>query len=378
MKNKGHSRLGIISFVVDKRTSGLFLSNLYFILDNICNGNVVLVGVNVDVIDNNKLSVHSVRYSNESRAIIKAIKFAYLQAFISYQLLKLRDEVDIWFFFGGGELLLMPMLAVKLLRKRSIVTLLGNIKVNSRMQNEIFSKPKLLFKEINLSLAGRIVVYSQILIKEWDLEKYRNKIVIAYEHFLDFSKFKLEKRVSERDNSIGYIGRFSEEKGALNFLKAISILSEEKYEFNFIIGGDGQQYDKIKNYIQKNNLYSEISLVGWIPHDDLPERLSRLKLLVIPSYSEGLPNIMLEAMACGTPVLATPVGSIPDIIKDGETGFLMESNSPECIAANVIRALNHPYLEDIALRARTLVEKEFAFEKTLDLWRDVLVYYDGR
>lgn len=58
---------------------------------------------------------------------------------------------------------------------------------------------------------------------------------------------------------------------------------------------------------------------------------------VLPFYTKELSNIMLEAMACGTPLLATPVGAILDVIRDGETGFIMEDNSPECTARNVMQ-----------------------------------------
>jgi glycosyltransferase involved in cell wall biosynthesis len=81
---------------------------------------------------------------------------------------------------------------------------------------------------------------------------------------------------------------------------------------------------------------------------------------------------MLEAMTCGTPVLATQVGAIPDIIQDGETGFILENNSPECIARNVIRALEHPNLNEIVDDARKVVEKEYTYEAAVEKYRGIL------
>ena len=122
----------------------------------------------------------------------------------------------------------------------------------------------------------------------------------------------------------------------------------------------------------KENLNNKVELTGWIPHDELPDYLNELKLVVLPSCTEGLPNVMLEAMACGTPVLATPAGAVRDTIKDEKTGFIMDYNSPECIAENVTRALKHPDLAMIVGNARALVEQEFTYEAAVKRYRKIL------
>jgi len=139
-----------------------------------------------------------------------------------------------------------------------------------------------------------------------------------------------------------------------------------------LIGGDGPLRSGIENYLAEQNLTDRVTMTGWIPHDDLPDHLNRLRLLIIPSYSEGLPNIMLEAMACGTPVLATPVGAITDIIKEGKTGFIMENNTPACIAEQITRVLTDTNLEKIAAGAKKVVEENFTFESSVKTWKTLL------
>jgi glycosyltransferase involved in cell wall biosynthesis len=162
------------------------------------------------------------------------------------------------------------------------------------------------------------------------------------------------------------------EKGVLNFVEAIPRISKEQDNIKFFLGGNGPLYERIKEELKNNDLSQKVKLVGWIAHDKIADYLNELKMVVLPSYSEGLPTIVLEAMACGTPVLATPVGGVPDMIKDRETGFILENNSPKCIAENIIRALESKNLDEIVINARKLVDENYTYEVAVERYRDIL------
>jgi len=309
----------------------------------------------------------------------RAAKYVTTQLKMSYRLAKIAPAADMVIFFIGGSSLLFPMVTAKLRGKKTILVATASGAVCSR---NIYRKSFVgvgglitygivsVLERLNYRLCDNIVVYSPSLVQEFGLERYKHKISLAHEHFLHFDRFKLQKPLNERTNLVGYIGRLSQEKGILNFMEAIPKVVETRGEATFLIAGDGQLRPQVEEYaVQSSN---KVRFIGWIPHDELPEYLNKLKLLVLPSYTEGLPNIMLEAMACGTPVLATPVGATPDIIKDGETGFIMENNSPECIAGNIVRALDHPSLEQIARNARALVEREFTHEAAVERYKNIL------
>ena len=365
--------IGIATFPLQK-IENIPLSYFIEVIYPISKGIYVITGKrNISSIDNlKKLYIYEIESENGINIIIKIIKHIRLELKISYIVLKLSRNVDLWIFYTGGEMPL-PIIIAKLLSKKRLLVLASSaIAEFKSLKNIPFILISLFLSKISYIFSNKIIIYSSNIIQHWNLEKYRDKISIAHEHFIDFDKFKIKKNFDEKDTLVGYIGRLSEEKGTLNFVKAIPEILEESGETEFLIGGDGQLRDKIEEYLDVASLNDKVKLAGWIPHNNLPDYLNKLKLLVIPSYTEGLPNILLEAMACGTPVLATPVGAIPDVVKDGETGFILEDNSPKCIAKNVVRVLEYPNLDEIVKNARKLVEKGFTHEAAVERYRKIL------
>ena len=309
----------------------------------------------------------------EGSKINRFKNFLSIQIKISWELLKLRKQFKKCLFFIGGDLLLLPSLICKLSNKEILLCFAGSvIETSSKNEDTKLYTPFIkLVSDLIQKLSTKIIIYSPRLIKEWKLEKYKDKIVISHEHFLDITNFKINTPLNER-NLIGYVGRFSEEKGVINFLESIPMILKEFESSKFLIIGNGLLKEKIETYIHEKGLKNHVKVMNWVNHNELPYYLNKLKLLVIPSYTEGLPNIMLEAMACGTPVLATPVGAIPDILKDKETGFIMEKNHPNCIAKSIMRTLEYHDTKKIVNNAFDLVEKEYSFEHTKIKWKKII------
>ena len=335
-------------------------------------------------VTNKKISIKNIKHrSNSKWMFIRIPKFIIMQIKISYHLIKIGNKIDTVFFSVGAVGLFLPMIAAKFMRKKIILIHPGVDAVKKTA--EISYREKLMgmsgriilpivgfLERLSCALSNRIVVFSPNL-TQTALNRYVNKISMnGSRFFVDDNHFKIEKDINSRENVIGYFGHLREIKGVMNFTKAISLLSEESTIAGFVIGGDGPLRDEIEKKIKDAKLEGRVKFTGWISHDKLPQYLNEIKLVVIPSYTEVGPQLLFEAMACGTPVLATPVGVIPDVIKEGETGFIMENNSPERIAENVIRALDYRDLDRIVKNARKLVEKEYTYEAAVERYRKIL------
>jgi len=311
----------------------------------------------------------SFKFTFKRSLLLNLFSYLFLQLRLSFYIF--HNNCDYWFFFIS-ETYILPLITAKILRKKIFLVLGNNLIKEAKIKKYPLLSLFYFIRNLSLFLCNKIIIYSPGLISELKIEKYiGKKICIAPEHFINTNIFRIVKPFGKRKQCVGFIGRFSEEKGVSNLLHAIPLLNFE-HNLTFFIVGEGHLEKEIKEFVKNNDLSCKIKVCNWIKHDKLPLLLNSLKLLILPSYSEGLPNILLESMSCGTPVLATPVGAIPDIIKDGETGFIMEDNSPECIAQNIIRVLNHPGLEQIAQNARALVEREFTFEKAVERYEKIV------
>ena len=351
------------------------LSNLVNLLSRLANKVYVIGGGEAleRLEDKEKVRFLKVTHRISSNALMRIINYVNTQLKILHYVVTVSKEADLFVFFIGGEGLLIPILALKLLRKK-ILLMPGGIanKVYSVRKDPI-SKFMSLLVSINFTLTDTLIVYSHRLVREANLARHQHKIAIAHEHFVDFTKFAIKKKVDERSNLVGYIGRLSEEKGILNLIEAVPFVLKGKADTRFIICGKGSLADRVQNLIKAEGIEAQVRLIGWIAHEDVPQYLNELKMLVLPSFTEGLPNAILEAMACGTPVLATPVGAIPDIIKDGKTGFLLKSNDPEHIADRIVELLGKPeLLKKVSINAYNYVRENFSYEKTLEAWRKIL------
>ncbi|MGB7533085.1 MAG: glycosyltransferase family 4 protein [Halobacteriota archaeon] len=373
--------IALITLPLSHLYPGILLSFIE-ILDPLSNEFFIITGnFPEERISSKNIHIKNIKSSRkESKwALVRVLRYILTQLKLSINLIKISKKIYTVILFLDGPTLVLPMIAAKLLKKKTMIVVTGAASKNVEkfygkkllgMGGYVFSRILHVFERINCMLSDRIVLES--IIHSHGLERYNNKIFPFGARFVDVNLFKIKKSIDERENVIGYIGRFRAEKGVREFVDAIPFILEENKAVNFLMGGDGPLFKEIKDKIDHNKLSDKVELVGWIPHEELPEFLNEIKLLVLPSYTEGMPNIVLEAMACGTPVLATAVGSVPDIIKDGETGFILEDNSPECITKNVIKALEHFDLEGIVKNARRQVEEEFTYEAAVERYGNIL------
>jgi colanic acid/amylovoran biosynthesis glycosyltransferase len=157
------------------------------------------------------------------------------------------------------------------------------------------------------------------------------------------------------DRRLVCVGRLCEQKGQLLLLDAARRLSERGIEFELVMAGDGEMRGELETLIVRYQLQNMVRITGWISSNQVRDEILAARALVLPSFAEGLPVVLMEAMALGRPVISTFVAGIPELIDSGEHGWLIPAGDIEALATAMQICLDTP--------AETLARMGYAARK---------------
>ena len=178
---------------------------------------------------------------------------------------------------------------------------------------------------------------------------------------------ELFKPVSVKDsNLIIWVGRFVPEKGLVYFLRAMRTVVEEHHDVRLVLVGDGPLRTELVKWVNKLGLTGKVDFVGSVGRVEVAELLSKSSIFVFPSLREGLPLSVLEAMACGVPVVGSDIPGVNDVVTHGENGFLVLPKDSKGLAESVLALLDDDELRRrFGEEARKVMVDDYGWDDVL-------------
>jgi len=288
-----------------------------------------------------------------------------------------RDEPVVLFF--GATAYLLPVVFARLLGKTVLIEPRGDVPLTLRIEWErrlpgpvargLAGLVRAL-ERAGFAAADGVVTYTPAMARQLNLDPDDPDVYPTGARHVRTAQFDVAVPFEERERRVGFLGRLDEEK---NVRELASVAASLPPDVTFTFVGDGDLRGWLETRLEDEIAAGRVELRGWVDHDAVPAELNRLRLVVLVSEpTEGLPTAILEALACGTPVLARPVSGVPDVVRDGETGFRLDSTDPEAIESTIRAILDRDDLDTISANGRDLIEREYSFEAAQRRYREIL------
>ena len=211
-----------------------------------------------------------------------------------------------------------------------------------------------------------VVVLAQV-----ELDAYRifvpEQHVVALPNAIDWGPFAQVPTVRSRSEyplRLCYIGAVAREKGLYEALQGVRLANELGVDVRLVVAGEGAEQDRLRRYAAALGITPKVAFIAPVTGAAKIRLLSTSDALLMPSYSEGLPYALLEAMAAGVPVVATPVGAIPDVITHGIHGLIIPPRDGRAIAEVLVRlAGDREQLSWMSRACRKRVRAAFSIER---------------
>jgi len=207
---------------------------------------------------------------------------------------------------------------------------------------EEFDKPEFISIGEKIKQAAFVVAISSFgksQLYRWIDHDLWNKVKVVH-CGLEEAFYNLDIEPATQNRKMVCVGRLCEQKGQLLLVEAAVKLLNEGEDLQLTLAGDGPMRVDIEDLIKKHNLTEKINITGWVSSDRVRQELLDSAVLVLPSFAEGLPVVIMEAMALGRPVITTYIAGIPELVIPGENGWLVPAGSLEALVSTMRQALN--------------------------------------
>lgn len=220
---------------------------------------------------------------------------------------------------------------------------------------------RLLFRsgDVFLAQGPRWELYA---VKAFGFQKQNSYVVpnwTASDEYYTLGAARMEVLRPKTLPTISFVGWLEVEKGVRELMQACAILVESGLKFNCVLAGDGTQKAWIEMFVAQHHLQGIVKLQGWLRGDQLLEHYRNSDIFVLPSWSEGMPNSLIEAMSSGLCPIVTSVGIIPDFVHNGKHGLVVEPHSVQALSDALSSLITAPDLRLSYARAAYALSKRF-------------------
>jgi glycosyltransferase involved in cell wall biosynthesis len=201
-----------------------------------------------------------------------------------------------------------------------------------------------------------------------EMQKIYDRDIFVIPNGINLERFKNLSKGDIRGKggkTILFVGTLCPVKGLTYLIEAMKITRDKNKDIRLMLVGSGEERVHLEVLIKKLKLKKCVNFIGKVPNEEVPEYMFASDVFVLPSLSEGFPNVVLEAMASGLPIVATNVGGLSEIIKDGENGFVVEPKSPKQIAEMVLMLLEDDELRERISKNNKKRVKDYSLESVV-------------
>ena len=230
------------------------------------------------------------------------------------------------------------------------------------------------FIRYTLDSADGLFVLSESWKRDLALMSRNQNICVVYNPVVYDPNLEIKSLRDEEPVRFLFMGRFGHRKGIYDLIRAVALIKDRNFKIH--LHGDGE-LEEVRNLIAETNTADALQMTGWIKGEAKVRAFREADVLLLPSYNEGLPVAILEALSYGLAVLSTPVGGIAEAVHEGHNGFLVEPGNIEGLAAAITTLATNPQmLAQFKQKSRELCADHFAhtqiFAQMEDLYQQVM------